>query len=54
MAVSNSEDKLTKIQLKAMDIGLPLIGFYSCVQDMRKPNPPENLATSMEELERGL
>ena len=45
---------MTKIQLKIMDIGHPLIAFYARVKALMNAENPSDLETSMDELLRGL
>lgn len=54
-AVNSSEETLTKVHLKIMDIGQPLIAFYSRVQALMKAdNPQQDLITPIEDLMRAL
>lgn len=53
--VISSEESLTKIQLKIMDIGQPLIAFYSRIQALLgSENPQVELSTPMEDLSKAL
>ena len=53
--VNSSEETLTKIQLKIMDIGQPLIAFYSRIQALlNSENPQVELPTPMEDLSKAL
>lgn len=54
-SVTTSEDTMTKMQLKIMDIGQPLIAFYSRLQALAESEDPQTaLPTAMEDVIKGL
>ena len=52
--VNASEETLTKIQLKIMDIGHPIIAFHSYIKGMLDRNEPSAAGPSIDDLARGL
>ena len=53
--VTSAEETMIKIQLKIMDIGQPIIAFYSRLQALLEADDPQSdCPTTMEDLVRGL
>ena len=52
--VNVSEETLLKIQQKIMDIGQPLIAFFSRIKNLLQSMDPENSESTVHDIEVGL